>query len=353
LAERLNPVMMNADEMNVRYGRIGTLRALGLAVLVAVSGAVAPRASRAEPTDFSSLQERAQRLGDQVTSLERDLEGLSARRAQLERDIAAASSAIGLMELERHDADLAYDSALNRYVQRAVEAYKDGSASQLAILLSSQSMSQLFTLAEAQLASAEQDSDALTTLTRAQAEVAANQDAIDEHKQRLLKAQVEIEGIASEIEQSLSTRRSTLARMTAEIDEIERQARMAAALAAHPGVALLRLLAPSGPSIGIPKGFVGTGVAFEGVASWYGPGFEGNHTASGDVFDPSLFTAASKELPLGTWLYVEHEGLGVVVLVNDRGPYVDDRIIDLSQAAAQAIGIGGLGWVRAEILLKI
>ena len=99
--------------------------------------------------------------------------------------------------------------------------------------------------------------------------------------------------------------------------------------------AFLDLLQPSGPSAGIPDGFVGTGVTFEGIASWYGPGFEGNHTASGDIFDSALFTAASKTLPLGTWLYVEHHGRGVVVFVNDRGPYVEDRILDLSEAAAK------------------
>ena len=98
--------------------------------------------------------------------------------------------------------------------------------------------------------------------------------------------------------------------------------------------------------------FVGTGVTFEGIASWYGPGFEGNLTASGDVFDSDLYTVASKTLPLGTWLYVEFNGRGVVVLVNDRGPYVGDRILDLSRAAAEAIGISGLGWVKAEILIK-
>ncbi|MGH2694860.1 MAG: septal ring lytic transglycosylase RlpA family protein, partial [Actinomycetota bacterium] len=116
--------------------------------------------------------------------------------------------------------------------------------------------------------------------------------------------------------------------------------------------AFARLLDGSGPSNGIPAGFAGTGVSFEGIASWYGPGFEGKPTASGDIFDPDLYTAASKELPLGTWLYVEHQGRGVVVLVNDRGPYIDGRILDLSRAAAEVIGITGLGWIRAEILIK-
>ncbi|MBA2311479.1 MAG: septal ring lytic transglycosylase RlpA family protein [Actinobacteria bacterium] len=104
--------------------------------------------------------------------------------------------------------------------------------------------------------------------------------------------------------------------------------------------------------MGLPPGFASTGVTFEGVASWYGPGFEGNLTANGEIFDPSKFTAASKELPFGTWLYVEFQGRGVIVRINDRGPYADGRVIDLSQAAAEAIGMSGVGWVTIEILVK-
>jgi rare lipoprotein A (peptidoglycan hydrolase) len=345
--------MMNADEMNMRFGRIGTLRALALALLVLVAGTVSPRPGRAQVTDLSSIQQRAQSLADEVTELERNLDGLNAKRARLEQEIASASSAIGLLELERHHADLAYDEAFNRYIARAVEAYKNGGSTDLALLLSSQNLSQLYTLAEAQQASADEDSQSLAELAAAKDEVTRNQTVIDSRKQKLLRAQGEVEAVANEINMALSSRKAIVRRLTAEIAEIERAAREAAALAAHPGVALMALLQSSGPSAGIPKGFAGTGVAFEGVASWYGPGFEGNHTASGDVFDSSLYTAASKELPLGSWLYVEHEGRGVVVLVNDRGPYVEDRILDLSEAAAQAIGIGGLGWVRAEILIKI
>ncbi|MBA2426469.1 MAG: septal ring lytic transglycosylase RlpA family protein [Actinobacteria bacterium] len=97
--------------------------------------------------------------------------------------------------------------------------------------------------------------------------------------------------------------------------------------------------------------FIRTGVTFEGIASWYGPGFEGNLTASGDVFHRAGHTAASRDLPLGTWLRVSFEGRGVIVLVNDRGPYIEERILDLSEGAAQQIGLTGLGWIQAEIVL--
>jgi rare lipoprotein A len=58
-------------------------------------------------------------------------------------------------------------------------------------------------------------------------------------------------------------------------------------------------------------------------------------------------TAASKDLPLGTHIFVSYNGKGVVVLVNDRGPYVGGRVLDLSAGAARAIGLSGVGWVTA------
>ena len=73
-------------------------------------------------------------------------------------------------------------------------------------------------------------------------------------------------------------------------------------------------------------------------ASWYGPGFENKYTASGDIFIPSLMTVAHKTLPFGTRLKVSHEGKSVVVTVNDRGPFIKGRTLDLSEGAAEKLG---------------
>lgn len=86
-----------------------------------------------------------------------------------------------------------------------------------------------------------------------------------------------------------------------------------------------------------------------GQASWYGPGLYGNLTASGETFRPNTLTAAHTSLPLGTTVKVVNtvNGRSVDVRVNDRGPYHGGRLIDLSQAAAQRIGIisSGVGHV--------
>ena len=87
-----------------------------------------------------------------------------------------------------------------------------------------------------------------------------------------------------------------------------------------------------------------------GEASWYGPGFDGRKTASGERFNTYEFTAAHKTLPFGTLLKVTNleNNLYVVVRVNDRGPYVGGRIIDLSKAAKEHIGMGGTAMVKIQ-----
>lgn len=89
----------------------------------------------------------------------------------------------------------------------------------------------------------------------------------------------------------------------------------------------------------------------EGIASWYGPGFHGRKTSSLEPYDQHDFTAAHRTVALGTWARVTNvtNGRSVTVYINDRGPYVDGRVIDLSYGAAQAIGMVELGTVPVSI----
>lgn len=91
-----------------------------------------------------------------------------------------------------------------------------------------------------------------------------------------------------------------------------------------------------------------------GWASWYGEEFHGRRTASGQVYDMYDLTAAHRTLPFGTRVMVTHlkKGRSVVVTVNDRGPFVKGRIIDLSYAAARVLGMveEGVAWVRVEVV---
>jgi rare lipoprotein A len=89
-----------------------------------------------------------------------------------------------------------------------------------------------------------------------------------------------------------------------------------------------------------------------GKASWYGPGFHGRRTASGEKFNSHAHTAAHRSLPFGTLVRVtsQRSGRSVIVRINDRGPFIRGRIIDLSKASALALGLNGLSSVTITVL---
>jgi len=93
----------------------------------------------------------------------------------------------------------------------------------------------------------------------------------------------------------------------------------------------------------------GTGRSFSGVASFYG-NESGRQTASGQRFNQNAMTCAHRSLPFGTKLRITHGSRSVIVTVNDRGPFVRGRVLDLSTGAARAVGLGGLATVTAEIV---
>jgi rare lipoprotein A len=95
----------------------------------------------------------------------------------------------------------------------------------------------------------------------------------------------------------------------------------------------------------------GSGRGFSGMASYYG-NESGSKTASGARFNQNAMTAAHRSLPFGTKLRVTHGGRSVVVTINDRGPFIRGRVLDLSTGAARAIGLtsAGVGRVTAEVV---
>lgn len=124
----------------------------------------------------------------------------------------------------------------------------------------------------------------------------------------------------------------------------------------RPGVptALLLALATACGGYGYhptPQTTVDPGWTQTGMASWYGPGFDGRPTASGEIFDMDAMTAAHRTLPLGTRIEITVLATGrrTEVRVNDRGPFVDDRMLDVSRAAARRLGFLQDGTARVRI----
>ena len=91
-----------------------------------------------------------------------------------------------------------------------------------------------------------------------------------------------------------------------------------------------------------------------GNASWYGPGFHGKRTASGERYDMNALTAAHRTLPFGTLVRVKSlvNGREVLVRITDRGPFIGGRILDLSRAAANELGMLGLGFKQVALLVQ-
>jgi rare lipoprotein A len=117
------------------------------------------------------------------------------------------------------------------------------------------------------------------------------------------------------------------------------------------GMARIALLAAALVALGTTTFAESEIIKLEGKASYYGEEFNGKPTSSGEIFDMNAFTAAHKTLPFGTLLEVTNleNGKKVTVRVNDRGPFVDDRDLDMSKAAAAEIGILGAGTARVSI----
>lgn len=119
-------------------------------------------------------------------------------------------------------------------------------------------------------------------------------------------------------------------------------------------LALLVTLQGCGASRAVPEGPFEAGWTQEGTASWYGPGFHGRPTASGEAYDMEAMTAAHPSLPLGTRIRVTVLATGrrTELRVNDRGPFTKGRVLDVSRAAARRLGIlrRGTARVRLEVL---
>ena len=109
---------------------------------------------------------------------------------------------------------------------------------------------------------------------------------------------------------------------------------------------------PASKTVSVPAAPVAPGTREKGLGSWYGEEFEGKPTASGEIFSPSDNTCAHRTHPFGTKLKVTAtvSGKSTEVRVNDRGPHVDGRIVDLSRAAAEEIGLLSVGEVELEVL---
>lgn len=335
-----------------------------LAATVLVPG-FAGAAPQKQSVDDRLKQARAARA-EALATAEATAVRLASLRARYEELESQAEHAAALL-LDAAFREAALQARLARARSlvnaRANAAYRAGPGVFLDALLESRSLGDLLTSQEIieqaimadieHAARALEDRDAARGL-RAELEAA---------KADLVTQQRELGALQAEMAALLAEARAAAEAAGVEVDALEQEKKRLERAQAREveRTALLRvgidqsdLLALLGPDGGrgcdIPSGLERTGETFSGQASFYGQEFAGQPTATGAAFVPELFTAAHRTLPLPSFLHVTYGGRCATVLVNDRGPYVAGRILDLSEGAARYLGLPGVDAVTAEIL---
>ena len=341
-------------------------KATALALIPLAAGLLAASPARADVEQKLARARQQHRVAlERVQGLEDQLDVLLRRYADIERK--AGHAAIRLLDRSRavDDADAAVAEARGRMEDRVRTAYELGPGSMIQAFLSAETFADLSVAHEYTARTLSFDVDVLDRLRRAEAVLLERQRAAERADGRLVSQRKNLHRLLADMRATLNRARRIADRFGLVIQRLEeQQAAIDEAAARQAGLGLLglgatgadqtALLALLGPTGGrtcdTPAGLTDTGQSFSGDASWYGWDFAGQTTANGAIFDPRLFTAANRWLPFGTFLKVHYGGRCAIVLVNDRGPYVDGRVIDLSMAAAQYLGIG-VSYVTADVLV--
>lgn len=286
-------------------------------------------------------QEEARRLENEIANLEaqmsrakKDWVTVSTRLAELEGDIVTCN-----MEIDRVETEIEKSRGIiNELIRRR---YVDGRMSDFEIMMSSDDIVDFITNYDhvARVVSSE---------SRTFNELREKRDRLVRYRERLHGYKSEQAGLARSIspdviEETIAEKRSGLADLTGEIIALQ--------LPVTLNPAPVNFSPTRVYSMPEENGFVSTGQVLSGYSSWYGNEFHGRPTASGERYDQYAFTCAHRTLPFGTWLRVTFRGRSVIVRVNDRGPFVKGRILDLSRGSAEAIGLTGVQWVDCEILV--
>jgi hypothetical protein len=336
---------------------IALVLALAAALPAAPAHAHGIRTLLEEPGDLREVR--------RLERLHRELHRMFERYGTRERRAGRARFAATSAQHAVRDAQEDVDDAKTRLDERVRIAYEFGPAGSIEALLGAANLADLATISEYTARTIALDqavlrdsvvSEVVLTARRATAEAAYS--ALEARLERL-------RSLLAEMQRAVDRARDVAERARVEYEALQAQAQQVADAVSRAGSwdlgvidygqdqsHLLALLGPTGGrTCEIPPGLIQTGESFSGYASWYGWEFGGQPTATGAIFDPRLFTAANRWLPFGTFLRVRHGDRCAIVLVNDRGPYGRlERVIDLSEAAAQYLGVG-VSWVDAEILV--
>ncbi|MDR1774939.1 MAG: septal ring lytic transglycosylase RlpA family protein [Actinomycetes bacterium] len=333
--------------MSIRCMLQPAVRAVAVIALITLVTSIAlltPTDARAVKSD--SLIAAASAANKKIKSMQTELDKRLKAYKQATDELAQTRKLITKNEKRIKVLDESIDLRQDHLNDRADYMYRTGGVGYLELLLTSKDLSDLTDRVSMLTYVVESDSELISKL---QAEEREREQA----RADLQSMETKQEQVAAARKQQVSDTRTALGEAQAYADQLDDA--VSAALEAERAAANKQRAAqqrkadtsnPDQQTI-----YVGTGVTFEGLATWYGVG---TGTASGERFNPNALTCAHKTLPFGTLVRVTYKGKSVVVRVNDRGPYGKGRVIDLTVRAAEIIGMksAGVGKVKCEIVEK-
>jgi rare lipoprotein A len=350
-------------------------RASALALILACLAGSQPGAlaagtpSPGPPSTTKRLDEQRSRVAGiaaRIEDLTRKLTSLIAQLRALDAQTGQASTAVARATADLRMAEQRTATTKQVLGARVRAAYKRRASWQdFAVLLEAHSVGELLSASRMMGDSIAADRTAYDGAIASAQALARTRDELARRRQDLFATSARLQQVRAQTQAALASEQQILANAQAELAALEEQRRREeAALSGDAGRSarqieldrkldsLLTWIQPStGPATFMPDGLQSSEVTITGLASWYGPGFHGRRASSGATFRQEQFTAASLILPFGTFLKVTRRNRSVIVVITDRGPYVPGRVLDLSLAAAQAIGLTGVDTVQMEILV--
>jgi rare lipoprotein A len=331
--------------------------------ILSVAVTAGPTSAAPPSTETSPALEAAT---ERAIELERTIAEHRADMIALEERIDVTNLRIYRQQEELADARVRMAEARDLFESRIIRMYKSARNNSMAILLTSESVSDFYARALMLTRIAQQDRNALSAAAVAASEAEYQAAYLDDLRAQDIALRREMEMRTTRLEEALAEQNALVQRLTEE-EKKRLEAERAAAEAAREqwrassvpigeGVPLRPVtvepyaerfyLAPEYQ----PALYRSTGKTMLAVCSWYGNEFHGRRTASGQIFNEEDLTCASRTLPFGTRLALTRKNRRIIVVVTDRGPFIAGRDLDLSKAAARELGFSGVEEVHVEFV---
>ena len=318
---------------------IGVLTAL---LLVWMTGLPAGQAiAQTLPDSYISKIEQARRLESEIAGLEKQLARTQRDWITISQQLQEVEQSIVNCYMQIDAAETEVENAKRKLNDKLIYLYIEGRRDALVKLFGSRDVSDFVTKLDYLLHIASSEAGAFGELKTKRYKLMKYQDQLIVFKQK--EAKLARSQDTTAIESIIAQKRNELAEVNGSIIANELPATQnAAATDFSPN----RVYEQPDENC-----FIRTGQMLSGYSTWYGNEFHGRPTASGEIFNQYAFTCAHKTLPFGTWLRVTFRERSVIVKVNDRGPFVKGRMLDLSRGAAEVIGLSGVQWIDCEIVV--